>query len=47
MTEEELEASIDYDEEGETDWSTAQPGLPDVVGIERPVIVGTDRDVAE
>ncbi len=28
MSEEELEASIDQDEEGELDWSTAQPGIP-------------------
>jgi uncharacterized protein (DUF4415 family) len=28
MTEEELEASIDYEEEGEIDWSTIQVGFP-------------------
>lgn len=28
LTEEELEASIDYEEEGEVDWSTMQVGLP-------------------
>jgi len=28
MTEEELEASIDHDEEGEIDWSTVQAGIP-------------------
>jgi uncharacterized protein (DUF4415 family) len=28
LTEEELEASIDRDEEGEIDWSTIQVGLP-------------------
>ena len=28
MTEEELEASIDHEEEGEIDWSTVQVGIP-------------------
>jgi uncharacterized protein (DUF4415 family) len=28
LTEEELEASIDYEEEGEPDWSTVTVGLP-------------------
>ncbi len=28
MTEEELEASIDHDEEGEIDWSSVQVGFP-------------------
>jgi hypothetical protein len=28
MTEEELEASIDWDEEGETDWSTVMTVIP-------------------
>ena len=28
MTEEELEASIDQEEEGEIDWSTLQAGIP-------------------
>ncbi len=28
LTEEELEASIDHDEEGEFDWSTVQVGIP-------------------
>jgi len=28
MTEEELEASIDHEEEGEFDWSTVQVGIP-------------------
>ena len=32
MTEEELEASIDYDEEGEPDWSTIQVGIPGPCG---------------
>ena len=27
LTEEELEASIDYEDEGEFDWSTGGPGL--------------------
>lgn len=33
MTVEELEASIDHDEEGEIDWSTIQAGIP---GPKRP-----------
>lgn len=31
LTEEEIEASIDYEDEGEFDFSTAQPGLPDAL----------------
>jgi uncharacterized protein (DUF4415 family) len=42
MTEEELEASIDQDEEGEFDWSTAQVGIP---GPKQQLTVRFDRDV--
>ncbi len=44
MTEEELEASIDWDEEGEFDWSTVQVGIP---GPKRQVTVRLDADVIE
>jgi uncharacterized protein (DUF4415 family) len=42
MTEEELEASIDHDEEGEFDWSTVQVGIP---GPKQQLTVRFDRDV--
>lgn len=42
MTEEELEASIDHDEEGAFDWSTAQVGIP---GPKQQLTVRFDRDV--
>lgn len=44
MTEEELEASIDRDEEGEIDWSTLQVGIP---GPKQQLTVRFDRDVIE
>ncbi len=44
MTEEELEASIDHDEEGEIDWSTVQVGIP---GPKQQLTVRFDQDVVE
>lgn len=44
MTEEELEASIDHDEEGEIDWSTVQVGIP---GPKRQLTVRFDQDIIE
>lgn len=44
MTEEELEASIDHDEEGEIDWSTIQVGFP---GPKERLTVRFDADVVE
>jgi uncharacterized protein (DUF4415 family) len=44
MTEEELEASIDHDEEGEIDWSTVQVGFP---GPKERLTVRFDADVVE
>ncbi len=44
MTEEELEASIDREEEGEIDWSTIQVGIP---GPKQQLTVRFDRDVIE
>jgi uncharacterized protein (DUF4415 family) len=44
MTEEELEASIDHDEEGEIDWSTVQIGIP---GPKRQLTVRFDQDIIE
>ncbi len=44
MTEEELEASIDHDEEGEFDWSTVQVGIP---GPKQQLTVRFDADVVE
>jgi uncharacterized protein (DUF4415 family) len=44
MTEEELEASIDKDEEGEIDWSTIQVGIP---APKQQLTVRFDLDVIE
>ena len=44
MTEEELEASIDFEDEGEFDLSTLQPGIP---GPTRPVTLRLDVEVLE
>jgi len=44
MTEEELEASIDDEEEGEFDLSTAQAGIP---GPKRQLTVRFDADIIE
>ena len=41
MTQEELEASIDIEEEGEPDWSTVYVGLPPLPGF-RPVLIDAD-----
>ena len=46
LTEEQLGASIDHEEEGEFDWSTARPGLPDLPGLE-PITLNVDRKVAD
>ncbi|MDP9357136.1 MAG: BrnA antitoxin family protein [Chloroflexota bacterium] len=44
LTEEELEASIDHEEEGEFDWSTVQVGIP---GPKQQLTVRFDADVIE
>lgn len=44
MTEEELEASIDLEEEGERDWTNAEVGIP---GPKERLSVAFDRDVVE
>lgn len=44
MTEEELEASIDHEEEGEIDWSTIQVGFP---GPKERLTVRFDVNVVE
>ncbi len=44
QSEEELEASIDRDEEGEIDWSTVQVGIP---GPKQQLTVRFDQDVVE
>jgi uncharacterized protein (DUF4415 family) len=44
LTEEELEASIDFEDEGEFDLSTAQPGIP---GFPPPLTIRLDADVME
>ncbi len=44
LTEEELEASIDHDEEGEFDWSTVQVGIP---GPKQQLTVRFDADVVQ
>ena len=42
LTEEELEARIDHDEEGEIDWGTVRVGIP---GPKQQLTVRLDRDV--
>lgn len=44
LTEEELEASIDFEDEGVFDLSTAQPGIP---GLPQPLTIQLDADVLE
>ena len=44
MTEEELEASIDHEEEGEFDWSTIHVGIP---GPKQQLTVRFDADVID
>ena len=44
LTEEELEASIDFDDEGVFDPSTAQPGIP---GLPEPLTIRLDPEVME
>ena len=44
MTEEELEASIDYEEEGEIDWDSVQVGIP---VAKKQLTVRFDEDVIE
>lgn len=46
MTEEELEASIDVEEEGEIDWSTLQVGFPSLEA-KRQLTLRVDHDVVE
>ncbi len=44
LTEEELEASIDYEDEGVFDWSKAQPGFPQP---KRQMTVRFDGDIID
>jgi uncharacterized protein (DUF4415 family) len=44
MTEEELEASIDFVEEGYPDWSTLQAGIP---GPKKQLTVRYDADIVD
>ncbi len=44
MTEEEVEASIDREDEGEFDWSTVQAGIP---GPKQQLTVRLDQDIIE
>lgn len=46
MTEEELEASIDYEEEGEVDWDTIYVGMPPAV-TKKQLTVRFDQDVVD
>lgn len=46
MTDEELEASIDPEEEGEFDWSTIYVGLPPAVADQLSV-VGIDKEIVD
>ena len=42
MTDEEIEANIDYEDEGVFDLSTAQPGIP---GLPEPLTIRLDPEV--
>ncbi len=44
LTEEELEASIDFEEEGEIDWSTARSGIP---GSQQKFTLSLDQEVID
>lgn len=44
LTEEELEAAIDFEDEGVFDLSTAQPGIP---GLPEPLTIRLDPEVME
>ncbi len=44
LTEQEVEAAIDREEEGEVDWSTVQVGIP---GPKQQLTVRFDQDVVE
>jgi uncharacterized protein (DUF4415 family) len=46
LTSEEIEASIDFEDEGEFDWSTAMPGLPQLTPKQQ-VTVRFDRDIID
>lgn len=47
MTEEELEASIDWEDEDGFDLSQATPGLPPLPGPKKQVTVRVDKDVLD
>jgi uncharacterized protein (DUF4415 family) len=47
LTEEQLEASIDWEEEGLPDWSTLIPGIPDFSVPKKQVTVRLDQDVLD
>jgi len=46
MTDDELEASIDFEDEGEFDWSKAYPGLPPMEPKQQ-LTVRFDRDIVD
>ena len=46
LTDEELEASIDFEDEGEFDWSTAMPGIPQLTP-KKQLTVRFDQDIID
>ena len=44
LTDEEIEASIDHEEEGEFDWSTVYVGIP---GLKNQLTIRFDADIIE
>lgn len=44
LTHEEIEASVDFEDEGTFDWSQAQPGLPP---LKRQLTVRLDEDIID
>lgn len=46
LIDEQLEASIDFEDEGEFDWSTAMPGIPQLTPKQQ-LTVRFDKDIIE